>query len=181
LTEIVLGCCDRSDFYSDWVIEVADDNAEIIRRVGGLRVRPGRLARHEKAQALIMDALKPLDIVLICTGRDVNYNDPDYMFKGPGVTQEATEWLYEQGIRVMGIDAWGWDAPFSHTRVRWEETHDPSIIWEGHYAGRDIPYCHMEKLCNLEQLPADGFMVACFPHKVKSGSGGWTRAVAMFE
>ena len=24
---------------------------------------------------------------------------------------EATRWLYEQGVRVMGIDAWGWDAP----------------------------------------------------------------------
>ena len=36
---------------------------------------------------------------------------PDYMARGPGVTAEATHWLYEQGVRVMGIDAWGWDAP----------------------------------------------------------------------
>ena len=36
---------------------------------------------------------------------------------------------------------------------RWLETRDPSIIWEGHKAGREIPYCHMEKLANLEQLP----------------------------
>jgi hypothetical protein len=27
------------------------------------------------------------------------------------------------------------------------------------------------------QLPADGFIVACFPHKIKGGSAGWTRAV----
>ena len=26
-----------------------------------------------------------------------------------------------------------------------------------------------------------GFTVACFPHKVKAGSGGWTRAVALFD
>jgi kynurenine formamidase len=39
----------------------------------------------------------------------------------------------------------------------------------------------MEKLCNLEQLPSHGFTVACFPHKVKSGSAGWTRAVALFD
>jgi len=49
----------------------------------------------------------------------------------------------------------GWDAPFTHTRKRWLETRNPAIIWEGHKAGREIPYCHMEKLCNLEQLPDD--------------------------
>jgi hypothetical protein len=64
-TDIVLGCCDRSDIYSDWVIGLADDNADIIRRVGGLRVRPGRLVRHEQAQPLILDALRPLDIVFM--------------------------------------------------------------------------------------------------------------------
>jgi len=31
------------------------------------------------------------------------------------------------------------------------------------------------------QLPADGFIVACFPHKIKGGSAGWTRAVALFD
>ena len=30
--------------------------------------------------------------------------------RGPGVSAEATRWLYERGVRVMGIDAWGWDA-----------------------------------------------------------------------
>ena len=32
--------------------------------------------------------------------------------------------------------------------------HDASLIWEGHKAGRDIGYCHLEKLHNLEALPA---------------------------
>ncbi len=27
------------------------------------------------------------------------------------VSAEATRWLFEQGVRVMGIDAWGWDGP----------------------------------------------------------------------
>jgi len=44
--------------------------------------------------------------------------------------------------------------------------------------GREIPYCRMEKLCNLEQLPPNGFTVARVPHKIKSGPAGWTRAVA---
>jgi len=39
----------------------------------------------------------------------------------------------------------------------------------------------MEKLYNLEKLPGDGFTVACFPFKIKAASGGWIRAVAMFD
>ena len=34
---------------------------------------------------------------------------------------------------------------------------------------------------HLEQLPPHGFTVACFPAKVKGASGGWTRAVALFD
>ena len=95
--------------------------------------------------------------------------------------REATLYLTSRGVRVTGIDALGCDAPFVHMCKRWFETRDPTIIWEGDKAGREIVYCHMEKLCNLEQLPDHGFVVACFPHKVKNGSAGWTRAVALFD
>ena len=103
----------------------------------------------------------------------------------PGAPPTSPDARIQRGsirlFRVAGIDAWGWDAPFVHTRKRWLETRDASIIWEGHKAGREIPYCHMEKLCNLDQLPPNGFTVACFPHKIKGASAGWTRAVALFE
>src|SRR5215212_4117908 len=87
----------------------------------------------------------------------------------------------EKSIRLTGTDAWSWDAPFFFTAQKWAKDHDPSIIWEGHKAGRDIGYCHLEKLHNLEALPGDGFTIACFPHKIRGASAGWTRAVAIFE
>ena len=68
-----------------------------------------------------------------------------------------------------------------HTASRIRETGDKSLIWEGHKAGRDIGYCHLEKLHNLERLPATGFVICCFPHKVRRGSAGWTRAVAILD
>ena len=125
--------------------------------------------------------LKPFDIVLINTRAGSCIGTDEYLTAGCGMGRDATLYLTSRGVRVAGIDAWGWDAPFVHTRKRWLETHDPSIIWEGHKAGREIPYCHMEKLCNLDQLPPDGFIVACFPHKIKGASAGWTRAVALFD
>ena len=94
---------------------------------------------------------------------------------------EATMYLLERGIRVTGTDAWSWDAPFSYTAERYAADKDASIIWEGHKAGRHIGYCHLEKLHNLEALPATGFTVSCFPHKIRGASAGWTRAVAIVD
>ena len=87
----------------------------------------------------------------------------------------------ERGVRVVGTDGWSWDAPFNHTAKRWAENPDPAMIWEGHKAGREIPYWQMEKLHNLEALPDHGFTVACFPVKIADASAGWTRCVAIVD
>ncbi len=108
------------------------------------------------------------------------YGQPDYLDRGCGLGREATLWLLKRGERVVGTDAWSWDGPFSFTRKRFAETGDPSIIWEGHKAGREIGSCQMEKLANLHLLPL-GFLVSCFPYKIKGASAGFTRAVALLE
>ena len=125
--------------------------------------------------------LQPLDIVLINTSAGAVYGQPNYVNSGCGIGRDATLWLLERGVRVTGTDAWSWDAPFSFTRQRFLESGDASLIWEGHKAGRDIAYCHMEKMTNLHLLPDSGFMVSCFPYKIKGASAGFTRAVALFE
>ncbi len=125
--------------------------------------------------------IRPLEIVVVNTSAGARYGEDDYIDTGCGMGKAATLWLLERGVRLVGTDAWSWDAPFSHTRRKIAAGGDPSLIWEGHRAGREIGYCHLEKLHNLEALPADGFMVACFPVKVHRGSAGWTRAVAIVE
>ena len=135
----------------------------------------------EAELARICHALKPLDIVLVNTAAGKALGDPDYVSRGCGMGYEATMYLTSRGVRVTGTDAWSWDAPFVHTAAKVAETGDTSRIWEGHKAGRDIGYCHLEKLHNLEVLPGNGFTISCFPHKIKGASAGWTRAVAIFE
>jgi kynurenine formamidase len=39
----------------------------------------------------------------------------------------------------------------------------------------------MEKLHSLEALPHYGFVIACFPVKIRGASAGWTRAVAIVD
>ena len=126
-------------------------------------------------------ALKPLDIVVVNTSAGAKYGRADYVPSGCGMGAEATKYLLERGVRLTGTDGWSWDAPFVHTAKRYAETHDARLIWEGHKAGRHIGYCHIEKLHNLEALPAHGFMIACFPVKIARASAGWTRAVAIFN
>ena len=138
-------------------------------------------AEVEAELARIDVELQPLDIVLVNTAAGMAVGDPDFVNIGCGMGYEATMYLLERGVRVTGTDAWSWDAPFSYTAKKVAETGDRSLIWEGHKAGKDIGYCHLEKLHNLEVLPGSGFTVSCFPHKIKGASAGWTRAVAIFE
>ena len=125
--------------------------------------------------------LKPLEIVIVNTRAGSRYGEEDYLDAGCGMSKAATLWLLEQGVRLVGTDGWSWDAPFSHTRRRVKETGDVGLIWEGHRAGREIGYSHLEKLHNLEVLPSTGFDIVCFPVKVHRASAGWTRAVAIIN
>ena len=117
------------------------------------------------------------DIVLVRTDRDRFYGEPDYMRRGPGVSAEATRWLYERGVRVMGIDAWGWDRPL-HLQAREAlESERPGIFWAAHQC--DLSYSQIERLMNLAALPSHGFQVACFPLRLVGGSAAPARVVAI--
>ena len=138
-------------------------------------------AEVEAELARIGHTLKPLEIVVVNTRAGSRYGHPDYVSAGCGIGYEATMYLLERGVRLTGTDAWSWDAPFVHTARKYAESGDAGLIWEGHKAGRDIGYCHIEKLHNLEALPPSGFFISCFPHKIRGASAGWTRAVAIFD
>jgi kynurenine formamidase len=121
--------------------------------------------------------LRERDIVLVRTGRDEFLEAPDYMIRGPGVTAEATHWLFDRGVRVMGIDAWGWDAPLNLQAEEARARDEPGIFWAAHQA--DLPYCQIERLAGLGALPPTGFEVSCFPLRVVGGSAGPARVVAI--
>src|SRR3546814_14941175 len=109
-------------------------------------------AEVEAELARIGHALQPFDIVLVQSG--AVYGTDHFTDQGCGMGAEATLYLTERGVQVVGTDAWSWDAPFSHTERRWAETRYPSIIWEGHKAGRIRPSYQLEKLTNPAAPPA---------------------------
>ena len=123
--------------------------------------------------------LKPLDIVLVHTGRDRFFTELDYIARGPGVTPDATHWLFDRGVRVMGIDAWGWDRPLHLQAQDALAADEPGVFWAAHQA--DLPYSQIERLVNLGALPPTGFRVACFPLRIMGASAAPARVVAMVE
>jgi kynurenine formamidase len=115
--------------------------------------------------------------VMVRTGRDAFYGQLDYAARGPAVTAAATHWLYERGVRVMGIDAWGWDGPLALQAEAAKAAGRPGIFWAAHQA--DLPYSQIERLCNLDALPPTGFQVACFPLRIVGASAAPARVVAI--
>lgn len=133
----------------------------------------------QSALAATGHELAELDIVLIRSGRDAAYGELDYPARGPGVSAEATRWLHERGVRVMGIDAWGWDRPLHLQAAEAIERGERGIFWAAHQV--DLEYCQIERLANLDQLPATGFTVACFPLRLIGASAAPARVVALLE
>lgn len=144
----------------------------------GYKVTPADLAARLQK---LNHTLQPGEIVLVMTGADKFWGRPEYLLKGCGMGREATLWLVEQGIKVVGTDAWSWDRPLPLIAKEFQQTKDPRIIWEGHFASIERGYCHIEKLAHLDQVPATGFTFVGFPIKIKKASAGWIRAVAIID
>lgn len=119
--------------------------------------------------------LKPLDIVLIKTGASRYNTETRYLTEHCGMTRESTNWLIDQGIKMMGIDAPTWDRPV-------KSMFETREFWPAHLVMTEREYYHLENLANLDAIPAPtGFKVAVFPIRWKGTTAAPVRAVAIVE
>ena len=85
----------------------------------------------------------------------------------PGLEPAAAKWLTEnRSIKAIGLDT----ASIDYGQSTLFESH--RILFE-----KNIPA--FENVANLDQLPAKGFSVIALPMKIKGGSGGPLRIVAI--
>ena len=85
----------------------------------------------------------------------------------PGLSPKAAKWLVEnRSIHAIGIDTPSID-------------YGQSVDFQSHVIllGENIPA--FENLTNLEQLPSKNFTVVALPMKIKGGSGGPLRIIAL--
>lgn len=128
--------------------------------------------------------IKPNDIVLLWTGADKHWGTTreEYMASQCGLGVAGLDWILDQGVRTVGIDAWTLDRPVSAMLQSFRETGDSRYLWPCHYHGREREYIQVEKMANFEALPKPfGFTVSVLPVKFKDCTAGWCRAVAIFD
>jgi kynurenine formamidase len=148
----------------------------------GVRVDLRGLERGTRVLPEHLPEVDEGEIVLLWTGADGAWGSPEYPNAGCGLSAEATGWLLDRGVRVIGTDAWGLDRPLLDQRAAYEQDRDASKLWEAHRVGIHREYCQIEKLHNLGALPgARGFTVSCLPVKITGASAGWCRAVAILD
>jgi kynurenine formamidase len=146
------------------------------------RFGPGERVPVEAVQEAVEATGQPLaegEIVLLRFDADKTFGTAAYWTEYPGLTAEATRWIIEQGISVIGTDAVGFDRDFGSIAADFARDGDASKLWEAHRVGMDLEYSQIEKLANLDQLPTRGFTVACFPVRIARASASWTRAVGI--
>ena len=73
--------------------------------------------------------LKPFDIVLIRSDADKRLYHEHYAFLHAGVSAEATLWLLDQGIKVVGTDGWGWDIPLNLQAEAYKQNPREGVLW----------------------------------------------------
>jgi len=126
-------------------------------------------------------AVTPGSAILLRTGQErYDLSDPEF-FQYPGMSREGTLFLASTGAKILGTDCLGWDVPFTQIRKNFQETGDPSKIWEGHFAGRTAEVFIIQQMYDLAQLPPNGFKVGFFPLRLARCSASPARVVAFVE
>ncbi|MFH1245435.1 MAG: cyclase family protein [Candidatus Omnitrophota bacterium] len=147
--------------------------------------QPAQAITAEDAAAALRKinyCLKEKDIVLLRTGADKYFGTKDYMTKFCGVSAQAIDWFLARGIKVIGIDALGFDRPYPAMFKDFISGKNSAVLWPAHFYGRKQEYAHIERLANLDKIPKPyGFKVACFPVKIRDAGAGFARVVAIIE
>jgi kynurenine formamidase len=133
----------------------------------------------EEALKKINYSLKAFDIVLLRTGADKFYGTPNYFTEYPGVDVTAIDYLLDRGVKIFGTDTMGIDRPYRFMLKEFLETRDIKKFYPTHFYGRTREFIHIERLANLEKIPASGFKVNCFPVRIRNTGAAWSRVVAI--
>ena len=131
----------------------------------------GIVIRADHKQTLAIDASffrgKELRgrAVLVHTGWDQYWNTEQYFENHPYVTEDAAQYLLDCGVKLVGIDSVNIDDTIGKTRP----VHSLLLKAE---------VLIVEHLCNLQQVPDEGFTFSALPPKFKGAGTFPVRALA---
>jgi len=118
------------------------------------------------------------DAITLYTGhRDEHYAVDDhekryaYQYEYTGLTGDATQWLGDQGIKNIGIDAPSID----------HGTAAETAEFPAHDVCAEMEMINIENMANLDAIVGKRFTLCAFPLKLRDGTGSPIRPVAILE
>ncbi|MDQ2756374.1 MAG: cyclase family protein [Actinomycetota bacterium] len=113
--------------------------------------------------------VRPGDILLFHTATWNRYaGDKRYLSEFPGLSESASQWIVDRGVKTFGVDSPTPDNP-------------TSTSYPCHMMCRREHITHYENLANLDQVVNTRFTFVGFPLKLQGAHGGPTRAVAITD
>ncbi|CCH49636.1 cyclase family protein [Pseudodesulfovibrio piezophilus] len=124
----------------------------------------GRLI--EPADIAVPEGLGGVDFILIRTAWDRHWETEKYYGEYPVLSKTACRYL--GGLELKGI---GLDTP------------SPDSLGANSLVAHETLFAHglviVENLCNLEELPSEGFIFSCLPLRLRDTEASPVRAVGM--
>ena len=146
-------------------IDLSELPLEALADLPGIVVRATNIG-----QAVTADAFRGLNVkdqaVLVHTGWASHWGTEQYFEGHTFLTSDAAAYLVEAGASFVGIDSYNID-----------DTNDGSRPVHSQLLRANIPIC--EHMCNLENLPENGFRFHAAPVKVKAFGTFPVRAYAI--
>ena len=131
------------------------------------------LTKKEDKEEITVADLKPYAdkiekgmAVILDTGWEKNWPEPKFFSDFPQVTNELAAWLAEKEIGIVGMDM-----PTPNP-VDWKRVHET-------FLGAEVLV--VEGLCNMAELPQEGFTFYAMPLKLKGRDGSPIRAFAVLD
>lgn len=123
----------------------------------------------ERAVAEAGVAIRPGSTFLYYTGIEEKWHDPfAFNTEYPGLDEEASRWLLDQGVVNVGTDAPSTDTPA-----------DPT--YPNHRVHGERRVIHTEMVANMRRIPRhDGFYVMFLPLRFVGATGSPVRALALW-
>jgi kynurenine formamidase len=134
----------------------------------------GIVIRADYRKALAVDAAFFMDqeirgrAVLVHTGWDTHWNTDRYFERHPYLTEDAAVYLQQCGVKLVGIDSMNID----NTQGKSRPVHSILLASE---------ILIVEHLCNLGNLPDEGFTFSAVPPKFKGVGTFPVRAMAKLK
>lgn len=145
--------------------DLSEVGVERLAELEGIVIR----VDHKETFAINADFFRGKELrgraVLVHTGWDNYWNTENYFEHHPHLTEDAALYLVECGVKLVGIDS-----------VNIDDTRGGERPVHTQLLGAEVLI--VEHLCNLQQLPDEGFTFSALPPKFKGAGTFPVRALA---